>query len=97
MDENPLHGLACNVKRKPKLFWKCAKSRLKTRQSIPTLNNNGSNATLAKDKAEMLINFFTSVFTIEDLQNIPIASTIPLEKVLSTIVIMPETVLTKLN
>ena len=54
-------NLAFNVKSKPKLFWKYAKSRLKTKQSIPSLTKaDGSRATTPKDKADTLNNFFTT-------------------------------------
>ena len=60
------------IKSKPKMFWKYAKSRLKTRQTIPTLiKSDGSNAITDEEKAEALNCFFTSVFTNEDLSSIP--------------------------
>ena len=47
-----------------KLFWKYARSRLKSRQAIPMLTNKDGTETIsAKDKAETLNDFFTSVFT----------------------------------
>ena len=65
-------NLACNLKGKPKTFWKYVKSRLKTRQSIPSLTKpNGSKATTPKRKADTLNDFFVGVFTIENRQNIP--------------------------
>ena len=60
------------MKEKPKLFWKYAKSRLKTRENIPNLkNDDGSLAKRPKDQAESLNNYFCSVFSEEDLSNIP--------------------------
>ena len=53
---------ARNVLQKPKLFWRYAKSRLKTRQNIPTLEN--------PEKANSLNEFFCSVFTTDRLENI---------------------------
>ena len=61
-----------NMKDKPKLFWKYAKSRLKTRETIPNLkNDDGSFSIIPKDKAESFNNYFSSVFSEEDLSNIP--------------------------
>ena len=69
-------NLAFNVKSRPKLFWKYAKSRLKTKQSIPSLTKpDGSRAITPKDEADTLNNFFTSVFMIKDLNNIPSSTT----------------------
>ena len=92
------HNLAFNVKSKPKLFWKYAKSRLKTKQSIPSLTKaDGSRAITPKDKADTLSNFFTCAFTIEDLNNIPSSTTSLVVEALSNIQIIHETVLMKLK
>ena len=62
--------IAANVKLKPKRFWKYARSRLKSRQGIPTLTKaDGSKSTNPKDKAETLNQFFAN-FTYENLENI---------------------------
>ena len=64
-------NIARNVLQKPKLFWRYAKSRLKTRQNIPTLENpDRSTATTTKEKANSLNEFFCSVFTTKRLNNI---------------------------
>ena len=64
--------MAGHVKLKPKLFWKYVKSRLKSRQSIPSLTKpDGSKATSAKDNVQALNDFFTSVFMDENLHNSP--------------------------
>ena len=91
-------NLAFNVKSKPKLFWKYAKSRMKTKQSIPSLTKaDGSRAITPKDKVDALNNFFRSVLTIEDLNNIPSSTTSLVEEALSNIQITHETVLMKLK
>ena len=91
-------NLAFNVKSKPKLFWKYAKSRLKTKQSIPSLAKaDDSRAITPKDKADALNNFFTSVFTFEDFNNIPSSTTSLVEEALSNIQITREIVLMKLK
>ena len=90
--------MAGHVKLKPKLFWKYAKSRLKSRQSIPSLTKpDGSKATSAKDKAQALNDFFTSVFTDENLHNVPSMPTTQIIEALSTIEITPYIVKSKLD
>ena len=79
-------NLAFNIKSNPKMFWKYAKTRLKTKQSIPSLTKaDGSIALTPKDKADTLNDFFTSVHTIEDLNSIPSTSTSLVEEALSNI------------
>ena len=91
-------NLAFNIKSNPKMFWKYAKNRLKTKQSIPSLTKaDGSIALTPKDKADTLNDFFTSVHTIEDLNSIPSTSTSLVEEALSNIQITHETVLMKLK
>ena len=59
-------NIAMNVKEKPKHFWKYVKSRIKNKQSIPTLEKpDGSKAITPKEKANSLNQFFCSVFTRE--------------------------------
>ena len=91
-------NVASMIKSKPKVFWKYAKSRLKTKPTIPTLSKpNGTKATSSKDKAETLNFFFSSVFTLEFLHDIPTAPTYLVEEVISTIDIMPELIHKKLQ
>ena len=64
--------IALDVKTSPKKFWAYVKSRTKTKPKIPSLK--GINEALAHtdtEKAEALNNFFTSIFTKEDLTKIP--------------------------
>ena len=91
-------NVASMMKSKPKAFWKYAKSRLKTKPTIPTLSKpNGTKATSSKDKAETLNDFFSSVFTLEFLHDIPTAPTYLVEDVISTIDITPDLVRKKLQ
>ena len=66
------YQLAINIKLNPKAFWKYTNSRLKTRSKIADLTRqDGSIATTEEDKAELLNEFFSSVFTLEDKTNLP--------------------------
>ena len=90
--------LARIVKSKPKAFWKYVKSKLKTKPQIPALTKpDGSKASTPKDKAETLNAYFSSVFTVEDIQNIPEITSCAVEEVLQTIEITPVTVHKKLH
>ena len=92
------HNIALTAKEKPKLFWKYAKSKLKTKQRIPTLTKaDGSKATSSIEKSNTLNDYFTSVFTIEDLQNIPTLSIYHIEENLPSIEISPDLVRNKLK
>ena len=64
--------LAQEVKGNPKAFWKYAQSRLKTKTRIDDLEReDGSRATTGVEKAEEFNTFFSSVFTQEDVEEIP--------------------------
>ena len=88
--------LAKKVKGKPKLFWKYVRSRLKTRQTIPSLYDNDITASTDIEKAELLNDFFVSVFTIEDTDSIPEGVPSTLEK-LTNFIITSEMVQNKLK
>ena len=91
-------NIANKVEENPKQFWKYTKSRIKTCPRIPTLKTiEGSNATTAHEKANVLNDFFSSVFTKEDLQNIPCANKRAIKEDLSTINITPNIVYAKLR
>ena len=69
--------IAKNAKSNPKGFWAYTQSQLKTKSSMPDLIRPGTekNPIYAKsdeEKAEVLVDYFSSVFTIEaDLNNMP--------------------------
>ena len=52
-------------------FWKYIRAMKKSTSSIPTLTVNDHTITSAKDKAIALNSHFQSVFTTEDLSNVP--------------------------
>ena len=85
-------NLAGMVKSKPKAFWRYAKSRLKTKPLIPSLSkSDGSKASTPKDKAETMNHYFSSVFTLENMQYMPDITCV-VEDVLQTIEITPDVV-----
>ena len=64
--------LVQDFKENPKQMWRYINSRLKTRSSIEDLNcGDGTVARTDMAKAEELRSFFSSVFTVEDMQNMP--------------------------
>ena len=55
-----------------KCFWKHVNSKLKRKTGVPNLNKPDGNLTETdEEKATILNDFFSSVFTIEDTNNIP--------------------------
>jgi hypothetical protein len=60
------------LKKDPKSFWKYANSKLKTRSKISKLlKSDGTYTETPEEQAQVLNDFFSSVFTKEDLVNIP--------------------------
>ena len=65
-------GVASEGKKNPKKFWRYVQDRMKSKSGIGTLKTkDGSLITNDKDKAETLNEFFSSVFTNENKNNIP--------------------------
>ena len=64
-------NLAKNAKKNPKAFWSYLKSKTANRESVGPLKENGEFITDNEKQAEVLNKFFTSVFTEEDLNNVP--------------------------
>ena len=61
-----------DLKTNPKAFWKYTKSRLKTKPKVGDLKDtNGQLVSDAKLKAGILNQFFASVFTTEDANDVP--------------------------
>ena len=62
----------CDIKKNPKCFWKYVREKTKTKSGISSLKlPDGTTAETDQAKAEALNNFFSSVFTREDLSTIP--------------------------
>ena len=60
----------------PKKFWQYVNKKTKIKQGIPDLvyedeDGEDTSTTNDKEKAEVLADFFSSVFTEEDTSNIP--------------------------
>ena len=82
--------IAQNAKDNPKQFWGYMKSRLKTRPKIPALRKaDGSTASNPKDKADLLNEFFSGVFTIENSDS-PLPKTQEYNEAITTILITPD-------
>ena len=65
-------SVARNAKTNPKEFFKYINCKLKPKEKIPNLaNDNGSLTNNDYEKCEILNSFFSSVFTKEDISNIP--------------------------
>ena len=96
--KSPKNNLWRKTKRKPKLFWNYAKSRVKTRDNISFLKREDeTTATSASDTAETLNKLFASVFTLEDLHSSRVAPSYDFENLLVTIEITSEQVKQKLE
>ena len=74
--KNHERGIALQAKSNPKLFWKYVRSKTKTRERIPDLYANQKKERTSSDleKAEVLSDYFASVFTVEPKDNFPIIS-----------------------
>ena len=89
--------IANDIKSEPKKFWAYVKSKTKTRNKIPSLQKeDGSKASSASEKAEVLNNFFSSVFTDEDMESLPDDDVPFLGDFLNSFVITEEAVYKKL-
>ena len=90
--------IASNCKKHPKKFWSYVHSKLKSRVRIPALiKTDGTSVSGEKEKANALNDYFCSVFTDEDLSNIPTPSKTHYRSVLSEVTITREMVLKKLR
>ena len=63
--------LAKGAKKNPRAFWSYIKSKRSNRQSVGPLSDGGTLLTDDEKQAEVLNAYFTSVFTKEDLHDLP--------------------------
>ena len=71
LKHNYEENLANNIKVNPKAFWKYVNSNLKIKLPVDTLRTRDDReATLNQEKANTLNEYFTSIFTKEDLSNV---------------------------
>ncbi len=64
-------NIASQAKTNQKAFWSYAQSKMKTKPGIPDLEYNGKVATTDLQKAEVLADFYSSVFTQEPNTQLP--------------------------
>ena len=64
--------LAKNIKHNPKDFWRYSNTRLRTKAKLDDLKDSaGMIVSNDSRKAQLLNSFFSSVFTEENIENIP--------------------------
>ena len=102
MRNNFEKGLAKEVKKNPKALWKYINSKSKTREGVSDLNIDPTNtkSPLTKsdqEKAQVLGNFFTSVFTNEPDGDIPESPEKVINEAMGNLLITEEMVKKKLN
>ena len=78
--------IASGVKKNARAFWSYVNSKITTRESVCNLTKpDGSKTETDQEKAEVLQDFFSSVFTKEDLQDIPLPSDVEFDTPLDDI------------
>ncbi|XP_021350479.1 uncharacterized protein LOC110448524 [Mizuhopecten yessoensis] len=66
-------SMAMDIKSNSKTFWKYIRSKTKTKSTIGNIKDaNGDLTSNNKDKAEIMNNYFTSVFTVETNEPLPV-------------------------
>ena len=64
--------IAQNIKTNPKVFWNYVKYATGGQKEIPTIRNDqGDSVTDDLEKAELFNQYFSEVYTVEDLENLP--------------------------
>ena len=91
-------NISKEIKNNNKLFWRYVNSNRTTKSTIPDLERkDGSKATTDAEKAELLNDQFSSVFTKEDTENIPQQEDLNINSPLTNITVTTEKVKKKLN
>ena len=86
-------NLTREIKNNNKLFWRYVNSQRTSRSTLPDLQRKDGTFTADdKEKAELLNDQFTGVFTEEDLNNIPEIDPLPVRTNLSNILITEQEV-----
>lgn len=87
-----LNSLAENINRKPKLFWRHVNGKIKHREAFARVTDSAGNLTSsALQTSEALNSYFSSVFRVEDVTNLPAVAPLT-NDCLSNIHISPVTV-----
>ena len=95
--KNYERNLAKNAKSNPKQFYSYLKSKTSNRESVgPLKNSDKTLVTEDKMMAEMLNNFFGSVFTREDLSSMPLCEQSNITSPMQTVEFTPEVIKAKL-
>ncbi len=90
--------VAQEAKSNPKAFFAYARSKLKTKDGIADLEDkDGNKATSDSEKAKLLNLFFCSVFTREDVRNMPCFEQRQITEMLTNLQVNHETVLKMLK
>ncbi len=89
--------VASEAKTNPKAFHNYVKSKTKVQSSIPDIETDSGFTKSNSEKAEVMNQFFTSVFTQENLTNIPAPTNIFTDDVLIDVEITEEKVRKKLQ
>lgn len=91
-------NIAGNAKNNPKAVFSYAKKKMKTKTGIADLTKTGGEiVSSSKEKADVLNEFFSSVFTKEDKSSIPDFKKVSYNEPLLDLTITPEQVLKKLK
>ena len=94
--------IAKNIKSNPKAFWRYTQRKLKTKPGIPDLekSNTGEQTVFTKndeEKADVFLNYFSSVFTLELDSELPYFDEKNYKKTLEDIDLTEDMVLNKLK
>ena len=90
-------NISKEIKNNNKVFWRYVNANRTSKSAIPDLERkNGTKATTDKEKAEILNDQFSSVFTREETDNIPVLEELNIPNPLTNINITTEMVQKKL-
>lgn len=78
-------SIALNAKKEPKRFWKYVKQKTKSKSSTGNLQKNGGTMTQTDNEKATELKFFASVFTRENVSNIPTVQDLNFDRPLETV------------